>query len=103
MLVPAINSVIKMIIALDAVASLVRPRLYAATPTKGRAIERPLDRCPITQFVPSREARVYDGRVGPGPFHFPLRFDSLCPASIVGAVSRRFHRWLAALLCNPRV
>jgi hypothetical protein len=35
--------------------------LYAVTLTKGRAIERPLDRCPITQFVPSREARVYDG------------------------------------------
>jgi hypothetical protein len=36
MLVPAINSVIKMIMALDAVASLVRR--HATMPTKGRAI-----------------------------------------------------------------
>ena len=38
MLVLAINSVIKMIMALDTVASLVRPRPHAATPTKGPVI-----------------------------------------------------------------
>src|SRR5262249_7139125 len=37
MLVPAINSVIKMIMALDAVASLVRPRPHATAAAKGRA------------------------------------------------------------------
>jgi hypothetical protein len=51
MLVPAINSVIKMIMALDAVASLVRPRPHAATPTKGRLI-----RCTVLGSTPKRAA-----------------------------------------------
>jgi hypothetical protein len=83
MLTTAINSVIKMIMA---AASFVRPRPHAATPTKGRAIEPPLDRCPITQFVPSREARVYDRRVAPVSCHIP-RFDGpddVCPAESIG-------------------
>src|SRR5215467_752531 len=65
MLVPAINSVIKMIMALDAVASLVRPRPHTATPTKGRCISSairctvplptPTSRATLTMLIPARK------------------------------------------------
>ena len=57
MLAPAINSVIKIIMALDAAASLVRPRPHATAPTKGPSISC-LMRCTVPVPTPHSRATL---------------------------------------------